>query len=295
VDSGPDNPPLIVIVGETASGKSALAMQLTQKFKGEIIAADSWTVYTGFDVGTAKPTAEDIAAVPHHLLDIADPHAGFSAPEFKKRALVAIDDITSRDKLSFLVGGTGLYIDSVLFDYKFLPSPDPKLRAELSSLPIEDIRQKVAEGGFDMEGVDDRNKRRLIRLLETNGARPQKSALRHNTLILGVYTEREHLRERVEARVDAMLAGGLEQEVKRLGEKYGWNVEPMKGIGYHEWLEYFSGVQPLEPTRERIIAATMNLAKRQRTWFKRNNSIHWLMTEDKITESVDLLTTFLNK
>jgi tRNA dimethylallyltransferase len=206
-----------------------------------------------------------------------------------------VHDITARGKLPFLVGGTGLYIDSVLFDYKFLPSPDLELRTELSALSIEEIRQKVTESGFDMEGIDNRNKRRLIRLLETNGARPQKSALRSNTVILGVHVERELLREKVMARVDAMLANGLEQEVKQLSKKYGWDVEPMKGIGYQEWFEYLSGTQNLEQTRERIVAATMNLAKRQRTWFKRNNSIHWLTTEDKFAESVDLLTTLLNK
>jgi tRNA dimethylallyltransferase len=295
MESRSDLTPLVVIVGETASGKSALAMKLAQKFNGEIISADSWTVYRDFDIGTAKPSALELAQVLHHLLNIADPPEGFSAPEFKKHAIIAIEDIASRGKMPFLVGGTGLYIDSVLFDYQFLAAPDAALRAELSALSIDEIRQKVTEKGIDTTGIDLRNKRRLIRLMETDGARPEKSAIRKNTLVLGVHVERDQLRTRVTNRVDAMLKSGLEDEVRMLSQKYGWNAEPMKGIGYREWFEYFSGSQTLGQTRDRIISATMNLAKRQRTWFKRNNSIHWLMTEDKITEAVDLLTTFLNK
>lgn len=291
----PDNAPLIVIVGETASGKSALALELAKRFGGEIISADSWTVYQGFDIGTAKPSAVEIATVPHHLLDIADPREGFSAPEFKRQALAAIADITDRGKLPIMVGGTGLYIDSILFDYQFPAAPDTETRKELSALSIEAVRQRVAAQGLDTTDIDIRNKRRLIRLLETNGARPARSTMRANTLVLGVHIERDHLRERVTERVDVMLAAGLEREVKRLAETYGWTVEPMKGIGYREWHEYFCGTQSLAQTRERIISATMNLAKRQRTWFKRNNSIRWLTTEDKVAESVDLATTFLNK
>lgn len=290
-----DVTPLIVIVGETASGKSALALEFAQKFDGEIISADSWTVYRDFDIGTAKPSASELAQVPHHLLNIANPLEGFSAPEFKKRAVAAIENITAREKVPFLVGGTGLYVDSILFDYQFLAAPDAVLRQELSALSLDEIRQKITEKGIDTTGIDVRNKRRLIRLLETDGARPEKSALRENTLVLGVQVERDQLRARVADRVDTMLRIGLEDEVLALSQKYGWNVEPMKGIGYREWFEYFSGSQTLDQTRDRIISATMNLAKRQRTWFKRNNSIHWLTTEDKYTVAVDLLTTFLNK
>ncbi len=290
-----DVAPLVVIVGETASGKSALALELAKRFRGEIISADSWTVYRDFNIGTAKPTSSELAQIPHHLLDIADPLEGFSAPEFKKRAAAAIDNIAACGKTPFLVGGTGLYVDSVLFDYRFLAAPDPAVRAELSKLSLGEIHEKVSEKNLDISGIDIRNKRRLIRLLETAGARPEKSAMRENTLVLGVHVGRDQLRTRVANRVDAMLSAGLEEEVRALSERYGWGAEPMKGIGYREWFEYFSGSQALDQTRDRIISATMNLAKRQRTWFKRNNSIHWLMTEDKITESVDLLTTFLNK
>lgn len=285
-------PPLIVIVGETASGKSALALELAEKFGGELICADSWTVYKGFDIGTAKPAAEEQAAVPHHLLDVADPAVGFSAVEFKKLAVNAIRSIVKRGKLPIMVGGTGLYIDSVLFDYQFLPPSDPVLRHELNVLSLAEVLARAEALGLDTTGIDLRNKRRVIRLIENNGARPTKGPLRENTLVLGIKTDREHLRERITARVDAMLAAGLEAEVRALADKYGWEAEPMKGIGYVEWKEYFDGSQSLDGTRARIIKATMDLAKRQRTWFKRNVGIQWLNHPSMADE---ITTTFLNK
>ncbi len=285
-------PPLVVIVGETASGKSALAMELAEQFDGEIICADSWTVYRGFDIGTAKPTPEDQAKIPHYLLDVADPAEGFSAAVFQRLAKQAIADISARGKLSIMVGGTGLYIDSVLYDYSFLPPSDPVLRAELNELSLAQLLTRTDELELDTSGIDLRNKRRIIRLIENNGVRPGKHALRDNAVVLGMAVDREHLRERIMARVDTMLTSGLEVEVQTLAACYGWDVEPMKGIGYCEWGEYFSGSQTLDAVRVRIIKATMDLAKRQRTWFKRNSSIQWL--NDR-SNAIDILTTFLNK
>ena len=285
-------PPLVVIVGETASGKSALAMRLAQKFDGELICADSWTVYRGFDVGTAKPSAEERALIPHHLLDVADPAEGFSAVIFQKLARQAVVDITARGKLPILVGGTGLYVDSVLYDYGFLPPSDPAVRAKLNAMSLGELIKHAADLALDTTGVDLGNKRRVIRLIENNGLRPTKHELRTNTLVLGVSLPREELILRVTARVDTMLAAGLQDEARALAERYGWGAEPMKGIGYREWEGYFSGAQDLAETRLRIIKATMDLAKRQRTWFKRNNGIQWVIDR---SEAVVIVTTFLNK
>jgi tRNA dimethylallyltransferase len=279
-------------VGETASGKSALALDLAKRFDGELICADSWTVYRGFDIGTAKPTAEDRAIVPHHLLDVADPAGGFSAVLFQKLAFAAIADITSRGKLPIMVGGTGLYIDSVLCDYGFLPPSDPALRTELNSLTLEQVLERAVGLGLDTTGIDLRNKRRVIRLVENNGTRPTKHAMRANTLVLGIQIERTTLHSRITSRVDAMLADGLEAEVRALAGQYGWDVEPIKGIGYKEFREYVVGTETIADVRERIIKGTMDLAKRQRTWFKRNSSIQWVSDRSK---SVDIVTTFLNK
>lgn len=284
--------PLVVIVGETASGKSALALKLAQEFNGEVICADSWTVYRGFDIGTAKPTLAERRRVPHHLLDIADPAEGFSAPEFKWRALAVIADIAQRGKLPILVGGTGLYIDSVLFDYSFLPAGQAGQREELNRLTLEKLLELAKSLKLDTAQIDTRNKRRVVRLIETNGRLPVQKPLRPRTLIIGATIYRELLQKQVEQRVDTMLAGGLENEVRQLSEHYGWNVEPMKGIGYREFKDYFAGSQDLAQTRERIIKATLDLAKKQRTWFKRNKSIHWVAEQ---IEAVELTTTFLNK
>lgn len=283
--------PLVVIVGETGSGKSSLAVQLAGRFQGELICADSWTVYKGFDVGTAKPSLEEQKAIPHHLLDIADPKNGYSAVLFKEQANQAITAITQRKKLPIMVGGTGLYIDAVLYDYGFMERGDDQQRAELDAQPLDNLLKLAKEKAIDLTGIDVRNKRRVVRAIITNGQTPERSTLRPHTLILGIKMDREHLRQRIEQRVDRMLDGGLEQEVARLAKRYGWEVEPMKGIGYREWQDYFLGSQDISLTRERIVSATMGLAKRQRTWFKRNPEIQWL---ERPEQADTLIESFLS-
>lgn len=286
--------PLIAIVGETASGKSELALHIAQKYGGELICADSWTVYKGFDIGTAKPKAADQRLVPHHLLDVADPSKGFSAAVFKQLANEVITDVTARGKLPILVGGTGLYIDSVIFDYGFLPKGDETRRDLLNKLSLQELLQQASELSVSLEGIDVRNKRRVIRALETNGQRPASKALRANTLVLGKSIDRDNLQSKIEQRVDTMLAEGLEKEVTKLVKTYGWEVEPMKGIGYREWQDYFSGTQTLDVTRERIVRASLGLAKRQRTWFKRNQQIQWCSSTEQAEMLVhDFLNTIL--
>ena len=288
-------PPLVVIVGETASGKSALALELASAFDGELICADSWTVYKDFNIGTAKPSELEQATVPHHLVDVANARSGFNAVMFQQLACAAIDDINARGKLPILVGGTGLYIDSILYQYEFLPPTSVELREELNKLSLDELLAKAEQLSLSTQGIDARNKRRVVRLIENEGRMPARKPLRENTLILGMSVPRETLHARIEQRVDSMLATGLEAEARQLADEYGWDAEPMKGIGYWQWKDYFAGVKTLEETRARIIKASMDLAKRQRTWFKRNESIHWLITRDKSKEAVDLATTFLNK
>lgn len=287
--------PLIVVVGETASGKSALAMQLAEQFNGEIICADSWTVRRGLNIGTAKPTATDLAKIPHHLLDIVGPDEDFTAAVFKRLALKAIDDISSRGKLPIMVGGTGLYIDGVLYDYEFSPEGDRKTRARLNELSQAELLKMIEEAGLELGEIDTANKRRLIRLIETNGAKPGKKDLRQSTLIFGLQVERDELQKRITQRVDEMLNAGLEGEVRGLADEYGWDCEGLKGVGYAQWKDYFMGVQTLAETRQKIIKATLDLAKRQRTWFKRNKSIQHLPTPVNWTKVVDLVTTFLGE
>lgn len=287
------NPKLIVIVGETASGKSSFALQLAQQYNGEIICADSSTVRREANIGTAKPSASERSLVPHYLLDYVGPDEEFSAAMFKDLANKAITDISGRGKLPILVGGTGLYINGVIYDYDFLPAVSGSDRQELNQLSNAELLQRIEQLGLDPGGIDTKNNRRLIRFIETGGAQPTMQELRNNTLVLGLKTDKGILYERIAMRVDSMLAQGLEQEVEGLAKTYGWDCEALKAVGYSQWKEYFLGEQTRVETRDLIVKATWDLAKRQRTWFKRNKSIQWLYTPVNTTDYVDSITTFL--
>lgn len=284
---------LVVIVGETASGKSELAIRLAQEFNGEIICADSWTVRREVNIGTAKPTAKQKSQVRHHLLDIVGPCEDFTAAVFKRLANQAITDIVGRGKLPIMAGGTGLYVDGVIYDFNFLPPGNRKAREELNKFSNEELLKKIDGLSIDIGNVDTRNKRRLIRLIETNGTEPTKEELRTNTLLIGLRPERDDLKQRITVRVDDMLAAGLEDEVYGLSKHYGWDCEALKGIAYAQWREYFSGLETRPEVRRKIIKATQDLAKRQRTWFKRNKSIHWIHTPVNWHKTIDLVTTYL--
>lgn len=301
-------PKLLVVVGETASGKTALGVELAKRLDGEVICADAWTVRRGVDIGTAKPTPEERAQVPHHLLDVVEPCGEFTAAVFKRLANQAIEDIAARGKLPIMVGGTGLYVDGVIYDFDFLPAGDREARRELNRLSAAQLLDKVKGLKLDIRGIDVRNKRRLIRLIETGGQKPTRQPLRGNTLIVGVRTPREEVERRIIKRLDDMLDAGLEDEVRALAGKYGWDCEALKGIGYAQWRGYFEGGeggegaagagQSLPETRSKIIKATFEYAKRQRTWFKRNKSIHWFEsapgTPVDVDKIVDEATTFFD-
>src|SRR5581483_857278 len=198
---------LVVILGPTASGKSDLAMKLAKKFAGEIIAADSRTVYRYMDIGTAKPSREEMLSVKHHLVDIIDPDHGLSAAEFKQLALKAIADIASRGKLPILVGGSGLYIDSVIFDYQFPAGARNELRVELETKPIEELVEMLREKDPERaEEIDLKNPRRVIRAIETAGKPRTKSAeLRPQTLVIGLTLNKNELQKRIIQRSKKML------------------------------------------------------------------------------------------
>jgi tRNA dimethylallyltransferase len=282
--------PLIVVVGETGSGKSALSMKLARKFNGEIICADSRTVYKGMDIGTAKPSEQDQRKIKHHVLDVVMPDQHFTAADFKRLANETIADIHGRGKLPIMVGGTGLYIDSVIFDYDFRPPADPERRTELEKLDVPQLQAQLEAEGIALP-ANDKNPRHLVRALETGGVPSNKQALLPWTLVIGLNLERAALKERLTQRVHQMIDKGLEDEVKQLTDKYGWEIEAMSAVGYREWRDYFGNQQTLAETQELIIKNSLAYAKKQRTWFKRNKSIQWVSDPSKY---VDIVTTFLN-
>lgn len=286
-----DATPLIAIVGETASGKSALALRLAQRFNGEIIAADSRTVYEGMDIGTAKPTHEERLAVPHHLLDVVTPDKPFSVAVFKRLAEVAIADIASRGNVPFLVGGTGLYVDAVVYNFSFRQKADEALRQQLERLDVEALQEMIQEQDLPMP-ENKQNPRHLIRAIETKGELPEKHDLRPRTLLLGLRIDHDTLLRKITARVDLMVEQGFVREIARVAEQYGWGAPALQAPGYRAFRAYLLGSGTLDEAKTAFVRNDMQLAKRQRTWFKRNKSIHWISKEE---EAADLITTLLSK
>lgn len=290
MDTITNTPPLLVIIGETASGKSGLAMKLAQMFNGEIITGDARTVYRGMDIGTAKPSLADRQLVPHHLLDIMDPDETLNASVFKELVLREIKDISERGMLPILVGGSGLYIDSVLFDYEFSQPPDIEIRAELQSISVAELQGRFKKQGLSLPR-NSANPRHLVRSLETGGQIANRSPMRSNTCVLGIDITRESLTQSVAKRVEEMFVAGLEKEVRGLVKQYGWDSQLSQTIGYKEFKSYFTGVLTITELKSLIIRDTLAYAKRQRTWFKRNKLIRYICNQE---ESVALVTTWLN-
>lgn len=286
-----DVSPIIIVVGETASGKSALAMEIARRWDGEIIAADSRTIYKSMDIGTAKPSQNEMDQVPHHLIDIVTPDQSFSAAEFQRLAQQAIQDISRKGRLPIVVGGTGLYVDSLIFDFSFAHKPNIALRTELQSKTVGELQALLRAKEIPLP-TNAQNPRHLIRAIETAGAIPTKRSMRPNTLILGLTVDRETLRRKITDRVDTMLLNGFVQEVTSLAAIYGWDAPGLSAPGYRAFRFYNEGQATLEEAKQLFVRNDMQLAKRQRTWFRRNKSINWI---SKMDESVDLITTFLNK
>ena len=286
----PDHTPLVVVVGETASGKTALAIQLAKRFNGEIICADSRTVYRGMDIGTAKPTDEERQGIPHYGLDVVDPGESFSAYEFQQLARSTIARIAERGKLPIMVGGTGLYIDAVLYDFTFRKPPMAEaMRRSLHNLTIDELQRKVLQAGYSLP-ENATNRRHLTRLLESGPPPKQPRTLRPDTVVIGLGLPRDILRERITQRVELMFATGLIDEVRNLLRTYG-EPEALKAPGYRAVSAYLKGEIDLAEAKRRFIRNDLDLAKRQRTWFRRNGDIRWLHNGDNLGEAVALVTT----
>lgn len=289
--------PLIVITGQTASGKSALAMRAALEFNGEIICADSRTVYKGMDIGTAKPSARDRRLVRHHGLDLIEPTEYFSAVAFQSYARDAAADIRARGKLPIIVGGTGLYIDSVVYDFSFAGEADAAQRARLEAMSLEDLQAEARSQGIDETQANFKNHRHLSRAVERAGAGsehtnkvPTRRAKPENILLLGMQIEREQLIKRIAERVDTMFAAGLLNEVQDLISRYGEGATGLLAPGYKAMAKHLVGEISLEETKLLFIRSDKYLAKRQQTWFKRNKDIIWVQSEQEALEKITKFT-----
>lgn len=272
--------PLVVIVGPTASGKSSLAIEVAKKFSGEIICADSRSVYKGMDIATAKPTISDQMTVKHWGLDLVEPNERFSVSDFKKYADKKIDEIKKRGHVPILVGGTGLYIDAVLFDYKFGTAVNEQLRTKLQHMSLEELHNYCIESSINLPD-NYKNKRYVIRSIENADVKKQRNIIpKHNSIIVGITTDKISLRERIKERIEQQLENDVIDEAITLSNIYGWDYESMKSNIYQSIRLYVNGDISFDELRNKSVISDWRLAKRQMTWLKRNSFIQWLGIED---------------
>lgn len=281
---------VIAIVGATASGKTAYAIELAKKIDGEIVSADSRYVYKGFDIGTAKPTKEEQEGIPHHLIDIVEPEFEYSAGLYKKDASKIIQEIHSRGKTPIVTGGTGLYIDILLKNYD-LPQIEANhsLRDELKQLDTEELFAKLKKMDTEASEIIDQNDRkkiiRAIEIIQATG-KPLKETRGieespYTIEWIGKNHDRKTLYARIDKRVDIMLEMGLIDETKNLLKKHGPIPNLVNTIGYREITSYLNGNCSLEEATELLKKNTRNYAKRQLTWFRRNEEIKWDIYPEK--------------
>ena len=267
--------PLLAIVGPTASGKTSLAIKLAKQFNGEIICADSRTLYKGMDIGTAKPTDIEQATVPHWGLDLVLPGEHFSAADFKQYTVQKIAEIRNRGHIPILVGGTGLYIDSVIFDYQFGPVADVTVRAQFESMSLEQL-YKYCKNNNVILPENYKNKRYVVRAIEQGNINNARlSNLLDNTIVVGITTDKEILRTRIATRTEQLFEDGVVNEAKQLGKIYGWDSEAMKGNIYPLVRALLDGNMSLLEIKLKNNVMDWHLAKRQLTWLRRNPFINW--------------------
>ena len=279
---------VLVILGPTATGKSHCAIEIAKKYNGEIISGDSMLVYRDMNIGTAKPTTEELATVPHHLVNILPPEASFSVVDFKEQAQRLIREINQRGHLPIIAGGTGLYIKALLEDYAFNSvREDNELRERLTKEAAEQgpeaLHKRLA--ALDPEAAErihPNNVRRVVRALEAalNGEQVNQygaSESPYDALVIGLEMERSALYDRINRRVDIMLEQGLEQEVRSLLERgISPNCQSMQSIGYRQMVWYLNGSMAYDEAVDKLKQATRNFAKRQITWYKKMPYIQWI-------------------
>lgn len=289
---------LIAIMGTNASGKSGLGVALAARYGGEVVSADSRQVFRGLDLGSGKITPEETQGVPHHLIDVCQPGDFFSMADFQRLAYAAIDGILERQRVPFLVGGTGLYVDAVTDGYELSGrAPDLQLREKLETYDTPALYRMLKEKLPDTD-IDPKNRNRVMRAIERIEAddyHPGRRSPRYEVLKLGVTWPRELLKQRIDERLDRRLQQGMVQEVQGLLDR-GVSVDFLMKLGleYRYLTRYLQGELGYEQMVEELGNAIKKFAKRQMTWFRREENLHWLdMTQDPVAQAVPLIDAFL--
>lgn len=287
-----DKPKVIVICGPTASGKTALSIELAKRINGEIISSDSMQIYKYMDIGTAKTTQEEMQGIKHYLLDFVEPSQRYSVAEFKKDAEKAIEEILQKGKTPIIVGGTGLYVDSLIYGIEYQTIEfDEQYRKQLE----ERVEKEGLETLYNeakkidpqaIEKISLNDKKRILRILEIYKAtgknkteqeiESRKNEVKYDYKVFAINMDREKLYERINKRVDIMIENGLIEEVEKLLEKYKEFPTAMQGLGYKEVVEYLQGKVSEEEMIENIKRETRRYAKRQLTWFRKNKQTIWI-------------------
>jgi tRNA dimethylallyltransferase len=295
---------LLVLIGPTAVGKTKLSIELAKKYNGEIISGDSMQIYRRMDIGTAKIHPDEMDGIPHHLLDIKEPDESFSVAEFQQLVREKITDIHKRGKLPMLVGGTGLYIQSVIYDYQFSETfSDDSFRKSLEERAeqfgneyVHDLLRQIDPDSANR--IHPNNLRRVIRAIEvyhctgktmTEYQLEQEQVLLYDVALIGLTMDREQLYERINLRVDLMMKQGLLEEVKALYEQEIRDVQSIQAIGYKEIYDYLDGKVSMEEAIEILKQNSRRYAKRQLTWFRNKMEVSWFDMSDEVSFSKKML------
>ena len=305
-----NKPKVIVICGPTASGKTALSIELAQKINGEIVSADSMQIYKDMTIGTAKPTPEEMQGIQHYLIDCISPEHRYSVAEYKKDAENAIEKILKKGKIPIVVGGTGLYVDSLIYGIEYTETKiDQNYRKELEKLVeekgLEYVYNKAKE--IDPEAVQKiskNDKKRILRILEiykeTGKTKTQqeiesrKNEVKYDYKVFAINMERQILYNRINKRVDIMIQNGLIEEVQNLLKKYKQFPTAMQGLGYKEVVQYLNKEYTKEEMIENIKMQTRRYAKRQLTWFRKNKQTIWLDGTNEIQNNINIILEEIN-
>ena len=301
---------VIVICGPTASGKTALSIELAKKINGEIVSCDSMQIYEDMDIGTAKPTVEEMEGIKHYLIGTVSPTKRYSVAEYKKEAKAAIREIIKKGKTPIVVGGTGLYVDSLIYEIeypeiKFDEEYRKKLEIEVEEKGLDKLYEKAQKiDPIAIEKISRSDKKRILRILEIYHAtgktktwhekESRKKEIEYDYYVYGLLWEREELYQRINKRCDIMIESGLIEEVKKLIKKYNEIPTAMQALGYKEVVEYLEKKLTKEEMIEKIKQETRRYAKRQMTWFRKNKQTIWLDAKESTQNNIKVILEGVN-